>query len=43
MNLSNHSAHAGEEMAEIEDADRERLTELVAYLIKTYGFRGQET
>jgi hypothetical protein len=42
MNLSSHSAHAGEEVADIEDADKERLAKLVSYLIGTYGFRGQE-
>lgn len=42
LNLSSHSAHAGEEVAEIEDADKERLAQLVSYLSDTYRFRGQE-
>lgn len=42
LNLSSHSAHAGEEIAEIEDKDKEKLNELVKYLIQTYGFRPQE-
>ncbi len=39
LNLSSHSAHAGEEVADIEDKDKEKLDNLVKYLIKTYGFR----
>ena len=42
LNLSSHSAHAGEEIADIEDKDRENLEGLVNYLIQTYGFRKQE-
>jgi hypothetical protein len=42
LNLSSHSAHAGEEVAEIEDTDRERLAQLVSFLSDTYRFRGQE-
>jgi hypothetical protein len=42
MNLASHSAHAGEEIADIEDKDKERLAELVAYLIDTYGFNKQD-
>ncbi|MCV3301969.1 AAA family ATPase [Leclercia adecarboxylata] len=42
MNLSSHSAHAGEETADIEEIDKERLKELVTYLINTYGFKTQE-
>ncbi|HDS1680174.1 TPA: AAA family ATPase [Pseudomonas putida] len=42
MNLSSHSAHAGEEVADVEDADKERLAELVTYLIDTYGFGRQD-
>ncbi len=42
LNLSSHSAHAGEEMAEIEDNDKARLSELVDHLIKTYHFRQPE-
>ncbi|HCD2557854.1 TPA: hypothetical protein RH163_004072 [Escherichia coli] len=43
MNLSSHSAHAGEETADIEEIDKERLKELVKYLTNTYGFKTQET
>lgn len=42
LNLSSHSAHAGEEVADIEDKDKENLEELVKYLVKTYGFKEQE-
>lgn len=42
LNLSSHSAHAGEEVAEIEDTDKERLAQLVSYLSDTYRFKGQE-
>ncbi|HFD8278812.1 TPA: AAA family ATPase [Raoultella ornithinolytica] len=42
MNLSSHSAHAGEETADIEEIDKERLKELVTYLINTYRFKTQE-
>ncbi|GGY61499.1 anticodon nuclease [Cellvibrio zantedeschiae] len=42
LNLSSHSAHAGEEIADIEDRDKEKLDELVKYLTTTYGFRTQE-
>lgn len=42
MNLSSHSAHAGEEITDIEQKDKEKLDELVNYLIKTYGFNKQE-
>lgn len=42
LNLSSHSAHAGEEIADIEDTDKEKLNDLVKYLIETYGFRKQE-
>lgn len=42
LNLSSHSAHAGEEVADIEDKDKENLDELVKYLVKTYGFKEQE-
>ncbi|MCF5342543.1 AAA family ATPase, partial [Pseudomonas simiae] len=41
LNLSSHSAHAGEEIADIEDKDKEKLESLVSYLIQTYGFRKQ--
>ncbi len=42
LNLSSHSSHAGEEIADIEDKDKEKLDDLVKYLIQTYGFRPQE-
>lgn len=42
LNLSSHSAHAGEEVAEIEDTDKERLAQLVSFLSETYRFRRQE-
>lgn len=42
LNLSSHSAHAGEEITEIEDKDKEDLEALVNYLIETYGFKKQE-
>jgi len=38
LNLSSHSAHAGEEIADIEEIDKEKLIELVKFLTKTYGF-----
>ena len=41
MNLSSHSAHAGEEITDIEPKDEENLAELVSYLTSTYGFRRQ--
>ncbi|MBL1459083.1 MAG: AAA family ATPase [Methylophaga sp.] len=42
LNLSSHSSHAGEEVTDIEDKDKEKLDELMKYLIKTYGFKKQE-
>lgn len=42
LNLSSHSAHAGEETADIEEKDKENLAELVRFLIETYGFKKQE-
>lgn len=42
LNLSSHSAHAGEEIAVIEDEDKDKLEGLVNYLTQTYGFRKQE-
>lgn len=42
LNLSSHSAHAGEEIADVEDKDKEKLGDLITYLIQTYGFRKQE-
>jgi len=42
LNLSSHSAHAGEEITDIDQEDKEKLAELMSYLIKTYGFNTQE-
>tara|TARA_R100001440_G_scaffold40480_1_gene60183 strand:- start:4156 stop:5487 length:1332 start_codon:yes stop_codon:yes gene_type:complete len=39
MNLASHSAHGGEEVADIDDKDKVKLDELVKYLTKTYGFK----
>lgn len=41
LNLSSHSAHAGEETADIENEDEDKLEALVNYLTQTYGFRKQ--
>lgn len=41
LNLSSHSAHAGEEIADIEEKDKEMLIELVKFLTTTYGFMGE--
>ena len=38
LNLSSHSAHAGEEVTDIEEKDKAKLDELVKFLTKTYGF-----
>ncbi|MCP5162096.1 MAG: AAA family ATPase [Hahellaceae bacterium] len=42
MNLSSHSAHAGDEVTDVEDTDKEKLDVLVTYLTETYGFKKQE-
>lgn len=42
LNLSSHSAHAGEEIADINDEDKENLIKLVKFLTKTYGFKEEE-
>lgn len=42
LNLSSHSAHAGEEVSDVENKDKENLEELVKYLIEKYGFKKQE-
>lgn len=42
LNLSSHSAHSGDEIAEVEDSDKERLAHLVSFLSDTYRFRKQE-
>lgn len=41
MNLSSHSAHAGEEVADIEERDKEKLEDLVDHLTQTYNFKEQ--
>lgn len=41
MNLSSHSAHAGEEIADIEERDKEKLEDLVNHLTQTYNFKEQ--
>lgn len=42
INFSSHSAHAGEEVSDIEDKDKEKLAELVKHLVKTFGFSKQK-
>jgi len=42
LNLSSHSAHAGDEVADLEEKDKDDLEALVNYLIRTYGFNKQE-
>ena len=42
LNLSSHSAHAGDEISDLEDKDKDKLEALVGYLINTYGFKKQE-
>jgi len=41
LNLSSHSAHAGEETGEVEEHDKEKLEELIDFLSSEYGFRIQ--
>jgi hypothetical protein len=38
LNLSSHSAHAGDENGEVQENDRDKLIELVNYLESTYKF-----
>lgn len=38
LNLSSHSAHAGDETGEVEANDKEKLAELAWFLRDTYGF-----
>jgi hypothetical protein len=38
LNLSSHSAHAGEEVSELQDNDKEKLKELVSFLETEYKF-----
>lgn len=42
LNLSSHSAHAGEETGEVGENDKEKLHELIAFLSSKYGFWQQE-
>lgn len=42
LNLSSHSAHAGEETGEVEINDKQKLEELVNFLSSEYGFWQQE-
>ncbi|EMA3642127.1 TPA: AAA family ATPase [Morganella morganii] len=42
LNLSSHSAHAGDEITDIEEKDKENLEALVNHLFRTYGFKKQE-
>lgn len=42
LNLSSHSAHAGEETGEVEINDKQKLEELVGFLSSEYGFWQQE-
>ncbi|MFT6927142.1 MAG: hypothetical protein ACJAZP_002771 [Psychromonas sp.] len=42
LNLSSHSAHAGEETGEVEPHDKEKLEELVNFLSNEYRFWKQE-
>jgi hypothetical protein len=42
INLSSHSAHAGEETGEVEANDKDKLKELVDFLSSKYGFWKQE-
>lgn len=39
LNLFSHSAHAGEEVTDIQDSDKQKLTELVSFLSDTYHFK----
>ena len=42
LNLSSHSAHAGEETGEVKANDKEKLEELVNFLSTEYGFKLQD-
>lgn len=42
LNLSSHSAHAGEEVSDVKEKDEEDLKTLMDYLIETYHFKEQE-
>lgn len=39
LNLASHSAHAGEEITDIEEKDKENLEALVNHLFRTYSFK----
>ncbi len=41
LNLSSHSAHAGEEIGEVEENDKEKLRDLVEFLRSEYKFNQQ--
>jgi hypothetical protein len=43
LQLSSHSAHAGEETGEVEENDKVKLEELVNFLSSEYGFLKLET
>jgi hypothetical protein len=43
INLSSHSAHSGEEVAQLEANDKDKLVELVEHLFAYHHFRKQET
>lgn len=42
LNLSSHSAHAGEETGQVDVNDKEKLKELVDFLSSKYGFWNQQ-
>ena len=42
LNLASHSSHAGEEITDIEEKDKENLEALVNHLFRTYGFKKKE-
>lgn len=39
LNLFSHSAHSGEEITDIVDSDKQKLTDLVSFLSDTYHFK----
>jgi wobble nucleotide-excising tRNase len=38
INLSSHSAHAGEEIAELEERDKDKMIDVIEYIMTTYHF-----
>ena len=42
INLSSHSRHAADEIAELEESDKEKLAELVEFIIKKYSYKLEE-